>query len=235
MAQLSCSSLLSDNVVYEYLARGATSLVFEQGDSVFNVPFHPEASSYDLKTGYDVALHESHLFDVFSEILGKGRISFFRPIAYARAEKITDPEFELLVDKTLWRHGLIFRNPIERNGMMVSEKVEGRTLEEILQDPEIELYEKQALVERFNQAVGEMEQFLTKKRDSLMFPGEVSIINSSFENYWVGLNDEFQIHWLMFALDQFTSPVSQRTAIQVGSLPNVIVEADGSFVLIDPN
>lgn len=250
-ASMSCVSLLQGESSFTYLDKGATSLVFEKDGLVYKVPYNSKASDYGLLNeatdgglldadadhapldGFQTAVHEAHLLTRFNEILEQSGISEFRPLMSVSAKKLENPELIAAVEKKMRRLGLMFKASTNRNGVVVSEKVQGRTLDEIIRDPDVSVQEIIKLVNRFNQTLVKLHAYLHGTQTEFKLEGRYNLIESDeLNNFYIG-DHVLNVHSFTIDLVSLPGVENKDTSLAIRNPLNVIVEGD-YFVLVDP-
>lgn len=234
-ASLSCVALLQGESSFTYMDRGATNLVFEKDGLVYKVPFSPEASDYGSLDGYETAAHEAHLLSRFHDILEHSGISEFRPLKFVSAQKLESQELIDLAKKEMRRLGVMFNNSTEINGVFVAEKVYGRTLYDIVKDPEVSVQVKIRLVNKFNDTLLKLEEYLQGPQKEFELVGKLNKVTyDELNNLYIDRRI-LQIYGLIINIKPTPEAKGQDTNLGLASSMNVIVEEDGTFVLVDPN
>lgn len=233
-----CFDLLSvASPRFRFIDFGATALVFRRAHKAFKVYYAAEGADYSPTDGYDLALNEASLLTGFHKLIEEAGATEFRPLKFHRALKAEDIGLEVILEQRL--RDLSKTPEIPMNGVLASEFVEGRLLDEILRDPLIDEVEKIQLVEKFNQALVKMEGVLNKTGHDQSRPLNIGWGRNQLHN-----NDTFYFDNAGQDLIPFNmtiklgpdhnTPNSQRN-ISLNSVANIIVDSNGFFVLIDPN
>lgn len=233
VAAPTCSNILSQTTNgFQFIDSGASGFTFRKGNKVYKVYYSDNMyEHHNLSDGYSVAKHEAMLLTEFHKLIASAGATEFRPLNFHRALNAEQIGLEAILEERLLEASK--RSVISMNGIMVSEFVEGRLLNEILEDPNVPEAYKAELAQRFNDALLKIEGHLN---------GTTNNPDRPLNMGW-GKN-QLQEHDMFYFEDeagQGVIPFNTRVEIRPGrivgltSAANIIVDSNGLFVLIDPN
>lgn len=236
-ASLTCEALLvRSRASFSYVDKGSTGVVFEKKGRMYKVIFNPFASNYDVADGLQAALHEAHLLKTFHDILAASRLTQFKPMNLVFAEKLKNKELIAATSQIMRGRGFKKDISVEMNGVLVTEKIVGRTLHDIIEDPSVSVDDKFELVDRFNGELLNIERYLKGNQSEFKLTSSKNRVTYDWLNdIDLGDGNFINIHQLAISLVPAPGAQNSDAVIYLGAPTNVMVQADGSFVLIDPN
>jgi|GEM_PF-4732264 len=220
---------------YSYLAKGKTALVFVREQRVYKVYVDPEASGYDTHSGLLAAQHEAMLLEAFQKIIIDAGITEFRSLSTFRAEPLEPGELQQLAKERLDGRHFAAKGPL--SGVLISERVRGRTLDEVLHDETIPSATRRGYYNSFVNALNKMEAFM--KERPLEFPSKLTsfgTVNRNFDDwdqFYPGLGD---LPYPVFIAQPKPAkePLLDDFYIHLSLGSNIMVDQNGFLVLVDP-
>ena len=230
-----CSDVFKSQ--YSYLDQGATGVAFTKNGLVHKVPYNADASNYFLNSGWAIARHEAMLLRTFNKLINEANVTEFRPLENIEAKKIEDPALLALVTQRMPKDQ--WWESITIDGVLVSEYVVGRTLFDVLMDPNLPPEVATHYAQSFYNAMMKIETHLNSGSSSIQATSHSSpSINRVYESdpNLIIPSTKIEFPWAIWVELKSPEAALQNDYSFFLSLgTNIIVDAQGKFVLVDPN
>ncbi len=221
-ANYRCADFLNKEIL-TFIQAGTTNIAFHSGTKVYKIPYRER---YGETLNRHVSRAEIHMLREFHRIILMAEIEEFRPLSFLRLQKTEELSSSLTstIEKERKRLGL--ESLMIARDLMVTERVQGLSLLQIVMSTTISSQAKREIVERYNLAMLKIYNYIQK---NYTYSAVWSVRSSNSR----GLQHELGYPSAYLHLNMNPNGIPIELYFDLND--NIIVDSNGKFVLVDPN